>query len=75
MYFKATLKDDELFIEADNLEDAQQHLSRLSENSGKNLPMDLVEWEVLADLPEGKMPMTFEGGSKSGKSGAAKSLI
>jgi len=75
MYFKATLKDDELFIEANNLEEAKHHLGRLSQNSGKNLPMDLVEWEVLTELPEGKLPMTFESASKSGKSGAAKSLI
>lgn len=75
MYFKATLKDDELFIEAANLVEAKHHLGRLSANSGKNLPMDLVEWEALTELPEGKLPMTFEGASKSGKPGTNKSLI
>jgi len=75
MYFKAILNDDELFIEADNLDDAKQHLDRLSQNTGKNLPMDLVEWEALTDLPEGKMPLTFESVSKSGKGSEGKSLI
>lgn len=75
MYFKAILNDDELFIEAADLEEAKHHLGRLSQTTGKNFPMDLVEWETLKDLPEGKMPMTFEGASKSGKPGTAKSLI
>lgn len=75
MYFKATLRDDELFIEATNVAEAKQHLEGLSLTSGKNIPMDLVEWEELEELPEGKLPMTFENAQKSGKSKPSKSLI
>ena len=75
MYFKATLKDDELFLEAKDVEQAKQFLEGLSLTTGKNIPMDLVEWEALEELPEGKLPMTFENVQKSGKSSAGKSLL
>lgn len=75
MYFKATLRDDELFLEAANLVEAKQHLEGLSLSSGKNIPMDLIEWEELDELPEGKLPMTFENQQKSGKNVAGKSLL
>ncbi len=75
MYFKATLKDDELFLEAKDVAEAQQFLEGLSLSSGKNIPMDLVEWEELSELPEGKLPMTFENVQKSGKGSEGKSLI
>ncbi len=75
MYFKAILRDDELFIEAKDVKEAKQYLEGLSLSSGKNIPMDLVEWEELKELPEGKLPMTFENVQKSGKGVAGKSLI
>ncbi len=75
MYFKATLKDDELFLEAKDVEQAKQFLEGLSLSSGKNIPMDLVEWEALEELPKGKLPMTFENTQKSGKGSAGKSLL
>jgi len=66
MYFKAQLNDDEIFVEGFDLETAKSHLKRLLTQQNKTIPYELVEWTELEDLPEGKIPLTFESVSKSG---------
>lgn len=75
MYFKAQLNDDEMFVEALDLETAQHHLKRLLNQQNKTIPYDLVEWTELEDLPEGKIPLTFESQSKDGKGVIGDSLF
>jgi len=67
MYFKAQVNDDELYIDAKDLDEAKHHLERMLTAQNKTIPYELVEWTELTDLPEGKIPLTFESVSKSGK--------
>ncbi len=75
MYFKAELNDDEMFIDARDLEAAKHHLERLLTQQNKTIPYELVEWTELTDLPEGKIPLTFESQSKDGKGVIGDSLF
>lgn len=56
MYYKVEAHDDELFFEADSLEEAQH---RFQQTVG-NVPENLLTWTEYEELPEGKIPMTFE---------------
>ena len=75
MYFRAQLNDDELFIEAEDLETAQHHLQRMLTTQNRTIPYELVEWTELEDLPEGKIPLTFESSSTSGDEVAGTNLF
>ncbi len=75
MYFKAQLNDDELFIDSLDLETAQKHLKRMLTQQNKTIPYDLVVWSELEDLPEGKIPLTFESVSDSGEGKVAPDLF
>ncbi len=75
MYFKAQLNDDEMYVEAYDLETAQKHLKRLLTQQNKTIPYDLVEWVELEDLPEGKIPLTFDSVSDSGEGKVAPDLF
>lgn len=57
MYYKVEAHDDEIYIEANSLEEAQLHFKRVM---GKEVPEEILEWTELEELPEGQIPMTFE---------------
>jgi hypothetical protein len=67
MYVKATLNDDSLYIDAETLEEAQSHFKTVMTTKNEKVDYDAIEWEVLEELPEGQIPLTFESVSKSGE--------
>jgi hypothetical protein len=60
MYIKATLNDDELYVEADSIEDAANHLRHVFAKNNHDIRVEAIKFEVLEDLPEGQIPLTFE---------------
>lgn len=60
MYIKASLNDDVLYVEADTVEIASQHLRRIFAANNHNVRVEAIKFEVLEDLPEGQIPLTFE---------------
>lgn len=60
MYIKASLNDDVFYIEADTVEIASRHLQRVVAANNHNIRVEAFKFEVLEDLPEGQIPLTFE---------------
>lgn len=56
-YFKVEAQNDELYLEASSLEEAKMHLKRVV---GKKVLGEELTWTELEELPEGKIPLTFE---------------
>ena len=60
MYIKASLNDDVLYVEADTVEIASAHLKRVFSANNHNIRVEAIKFEVLEELPEGQIPLTFE---------------
>ena len=60
MYIKATLNDDVLYVEADSVEQASQYLRQVFATNNHDVRVEAIKFEVLEDLPEGQIPLTFE---------------